>query len=213
MLGWTHGSLDRALLLVAYGCRRGTFPWPLLAATVSPLGPVGITAASSTWPAGAGGPRLGRRLQPTPAPTRRSSAPRGSCAAVQHPLESWRTRRTLRTEGGVPTASACGPPRNRGQPGHVVEHLGAQGGVPGPPSSASEPGVSGASPTRGPGAPHRPRRAAAGRAASARPRPRPSGRTAWRCRPTQRRARHPGKVGFGTGSRRLRAELGVGGLR
>jgi hypothetical protein len=31
-------------LLVAYGCRRGTFPWALLAATVSPLGPVGSTA-------------------------------------------------------------------------------------------------------------------------------------------------------------------------
>ena len=31
-------------LLVAYGCRRGIFPWPLLAATVSPLGPVGCTA-------------------------------------------------------------------------------------------------------------------------------------------------------------------------
>ncbi len=31
-------------LLVAYGCKRRTFPWPLLAATVSPLGPVGSTA-------------------------------------------------------------------------------------------------------------------------------------------------------------------------
>ena len=31
-------------LLVAYGCRRRIFPWPLLAATVSPLGPVGSTA-------------------------------------------------------------------------------------------------------------------------------------------------------------------------
>ena len=31
-------------LLVAYGARRRIFPWPLLAATVSPLGPVGSTA-------------------------------------------------------------------------------------------------------------------------------------------------------------------------
>jgi hypothetical protein len=44
-LGWTHGIGWIVLcLLVAYGCRRGTFPWPLLAATVSPLGPVGCTA-------------------------------------------------------------------------------------------------------------------------------------------------------------------------
>lgn len=42
VLGWSHG-LGWILLcvLVALGCRRGTFPWPLLAATVSPLGPVG----------------------------------------------------------------------------------------------------------------------------------------------------------------------------
>ena len=44
-LGWTHGIGWIILcLLVAHGCRRGTFPWPLLAATVSPLGPVGSTA-------------------------------------------------------------------------------------------------------------------------------------------------------------------------
>jgi hypothetical protein len=44
-LGWTHGVGWIILcLLVAHGCRRGTFPWPLLAATVSPLGPVGSTA-------------------------------------------------------------------------------------------------------------------------------------------------------------------------
>ncbi|HZC13640.1 MAG TPA: hypothetical protein VE270_06435 [Thermoleophilaceae bacterium] len=45
ILGWTHGIGWIILcLLVAYGCKRGTFPWPLLAATVSPLGPVGSTA-------------------------------------------------------------------------------------------------------------------------------------------------------------------------
>jgi hypothetical protein len=45
-LGWTHGIGWIVLcLLVAYGCRRGTFPWPLLAATVSPLGPVGASIA------------------------------------------------------------------------------------------------------------------------------------------------------------------------
>ena len=43
-LGWTHGIGWIILcLLVAHGCRRGTFPWPLLAATVSPAGPVGST--------------------------------------------------------------------------------------------------------------------------------------------------------------------------
>jgi hypothetical protein len=45
VLGWTHGIGWIVLcLLVAYGCKRRTFPWPLLAATVSPLGPVGSTA-------------------------------------------------------------------------------------------------------------------------------------------------------------------------
>jgi hypothetical protein len=45
VLGWTHGIGWIALCVaVAVGCRRGTFPWPLLAATVSPLGPVGSTA-------------------------------------------------------------------------------------------------------------------------------------------------------------------------
>jgi hypothetical protein len=44
-LGWTHGVGWIALcLLVAQGCRRKVFPWALLAATVSPLGPVGCTA-------------------------------------------------------------------------------------------------------------------------------------------------------------------------
>ena len=44
-LGWTHGVGWIVLcLLVAHGCRRRVFPWPLLAATVSPLGPVGSTA-------------------------------------------------------------------------------------------------------------------------------------------------------------------------
>ena len=44
-LGWTHGFGWIILcLLVAYGARRRIFPWALLAATVSPLGPVGSTA-------------------------------------------------------------------------------------------------------------------------------------------------------------------------
>jgi hypothetical protein len=43
-LGWTHGiGWILLCLLVAYGCSRKVFPWPLLAATVSPLGPVGST--------------------------------------------------------------------------------------------------------------------------------------------------------------------------
>jgi hypothetical protein len=45
VLGWTHGIGWIVLcLLVAHGCRKRIFPWPLLAATVSPLGPVGSTA-------------------------------------------------------------------------------------------------------------------------------------------------------------------------
>ena len=45
VLGWTHGVGWIILcLLVAHGCRRGTFPWALLAATVSPLGPIGSSA-------------------------------------------------------------------------------------------------------------------------------------------------------------------------
>jgi hypothetical protein len=44
ILGWTHGiGWILLCLLVANGCRRGIFPWPLLAATVSPLGPIGST--------------------------------------------------------------------------------------------------------------------------------------------------------------------------
>jgi hypothetical protein len=44
-LGWTHGfGWILLCLLVARGSRRGIFPWALLAATVSPLGPVGSTA-------------------------------------------------------------------------------------------------------------------------------------------------------------------------
>ena len=44
VLGWSHG-IGWILLCaaVAVGCRRRVFPWPLLAATVSPLGPVGST--------------------------------------------------------------------------------------------------------------------------------------------------------------------------
>jgi hypothetical protein len=45
ILGWTHGVGWIILcLLVAYAARRGTFPWALLAATVSPLGPIGSSA-------------------------------------------------------------------------------------------------------------------------------------------------------------------------
>jgi hypothetical protein len=44
ILGWTHGVGWIILcLLVAYGAKRGTFPWALLAATVSPLGPIGCS--------------------------------------------------------------------------------------------------------------------------------------------------------------------------
>ena len=43
-LGWTHGFGWIILcLLVLYGWARRIFPGPLLAATVSPLGPLGST--------------------------------------------------------------------------------------------------------------------------------------------------------------------------
>jgi hypothetical protein len=44
VLGWCHGIGWIVLcLLVARGCIRRIFPWPLLAATVSPLGPLGCS--------------------------------------------------------------------------------------------------------------------------------------------------------------------------
>ena len=44
VLGWSHGvGWILLCIAVAYGCIRRVFPWPLLAATVSPLGPVGST--------------------------------------------------------------------------------------------------------------------------------------------------------------------------
>ncbi len=44
ILGWSHG-VGWILLcaLVGFGAARGTFTWPVLAATVSPAGPVGST--------------------------------------------------------------------------------------------------------------------------------------------------------------------------
>jgi len=44
VLGWSHGvGWILLCVAVAVGCSRKVFPWPLLAATVSPLGPVGST--------------------------------------------------------------------------------------------------------------------------------------------------------------------------
>ena len=44
VLGWSHGiGWILLCVAVAVGCARRVFPWPLLAATVSPLGPVGST--------------------------------------------------------------------------------------------------------------------------------------------------------------------------
>jgi hypothetical protein len=46
VLGWCHGVgwlfLCSAVLV---GCLREVFPWPVLAATVSPFGPIGATIA------------------------------------------------------------------------------------------------------------------------------------------------------------------------
>jgi hypothetical protein len=46
VLGWCHGIGWTFLCgLVLLGCVRRVFPWPVLAATVSPLGPLGATLA------------------------------------------------------------------------------------------------------------------------------------------------------------------------
>jgi hypothetical protein len=45
-LGWVHGfGWILLCLLVFEGCRRRVFPWPVMAATASPLGPLGSTIA------------------------------------------------------------------------------------------------------------------------------------------------------------------------
>ena len=44
VLGLTHGCGWIILCVLVYvGCIRRVFPWPLLAATVSPFGPIGCT--------------------------------------------------------------------------------------------------------------------------------------------------------------------------
>jgi hypothetical protein len=46
VLGWIHGFGWIALCTaIAIGCVRRVFPWPVLAAAVSPLGPLGSTIA------------------------------------------------------------------------------------------------------------------------------------------------------------------------
>jgi len=46
VLGWCHGFGWIILsVLVLVGCLRKVFPWPVLAATVSPFGPLGATLA------------------------------------------------------------------------------------------------------------------------------------------------------------------------
>lgn len=45
VLGWSHGIGWIVLCVLVYvGCVRRVFPWPLLAATVSPFGPLGSSA-------------------------------------------------------------------------------------------------------------------------------------------------------------------------
>ena len=45
-LGWMHGFGWIALCIaIAYGCTKRVFSWPVLAAAVSPLGPLGSTIA------------------------------------------------------------------------------------------------------------------------------------------------------------------------
>jgi len=46
VLGWIHGiGWTFLCAAVLAGCLRRVFPWPVLAATVSPLGPIGATVA------------------------------------------------------------------------------------------------------------------------------------------------------------------------
>ena len=69
VLGWTHGVGWIVLCVLVYiGCLRRVFPWPLLAATVSPLGPVGSTAGLE-WLAHRRRRRAGgRRIEGSEAP-------------------------------------------------------------------------------------------------------------------------------------------------
>ena len=49
VLGLTHGiGVIVLCLMIAWGCLRGSLPWPLLAAGVSPLGPVAV-AVGIEW--------------------------------------------------------------------------------------------------------------------------------------------------------------------
>jgi hypothetical protein len=44
VLGWCHGFGWIGLCIAIFvGCRRGVFPWPVLAAAVTPFGPLGST--------------------------------------------------------------------------------------------------------------------------------------------------------------------------
>jgi hypothetical protein len=46
VLGWIHGFGWIALCIaIAIGCSRRVFPWPVLAAAVTPFGPLGSTVA------------------------------------------------------------------------------------------------------------------------------------------------------------------------
>jgi hypothetical protein len=46
VLGWCHGFGWIGLCVAIFiGCGRRVFPWPVLAAAVSPLGPLGSTIA------------------------------------------------------------------------------------------------------------------------------------------------------------------------
>ena len=60
VLGLSHGIGWIVLCIAVYiGCRRRVFPWPLLAATVSPLGPVGSTVGIEVIRRRAAGGRIG----------------------------------------------------------------------------------------------------------------------------------------------------------
>lgn len=72
ILGMTHGVGWIALCaLVFTGALRGVFPWPLLAATVSPLGPIGCTIGFEV---------LSHRRRPPPAARHAVAADRGAPA-------------------------------------------------------------------------------------------------------------------------------------
>ena len=232
VLGWTHGfGWILLCLLVANGCRLRIFPWPLLAATVSPSGRSAARSARA-WRA---------RRQPADA-ARRSrrrarSAPssgRSPQVSIEHQRRLWffvvsRKSQRQRPQNTLLERAACGEP-DRGvderpaapEPGASSQlhetrppsstrrprALGVQLGEPASAAAARRPRPRGGRPSRA----GRASRAAASAAsasagrrgppgAAGAPRARTASRSSARARPGPRRRAHELVLGPGSPSR------------